>query len=124
MGRSSMVAVLAALMVMASAGAAFAGAGPQDGANMNAGTIELDCEGNPVTIWVNFVASERSGESPALVVTGTDGRVFKVMSFSIEDDPDSPYSLRFPAPDPPFERVECTHPSPWGEVTLVGAFIP
>ena len=120
-GRIAILACTAALLMLVPG---VAGAGPPDGANMNAGTIELNCEGNPVTIWVNFVASERSGESPSLVVTGTDGRVFKVMGFSIAEDPDSPYPLRFPAPDPPFERVECTHPSPWGEVTLVGVFIP
>lgn len=87
-----------------------AGAAPPAETNENGGTVDLTCDGSTVTIWVNFVASDRSGESPALVVTGTDGRVFKVMSFSI--DGEDSYYLRFPAPEPPFTRVECTHPSP------------
>ena len=88
---------------------------------MNAGTIDLECDGTKVTIWVNFVGSDRSGESPSLVVMGSDSRVFKVTSVSLGGEQ---YSLRFPAPNPPFELVECTHPSPWGDVTLAGAFIP
>lgn len=101
---------------------AAAGAAPPAETNKNGGTVELACGGSTVTIWVNFVASERSGASPGLVVTGTDSRVFKVKSFSI--DGGETFDLRFPAPDPPFTLVECTHPSPWGTVTLVGAFIP
>jgi hypothetical protein len=117
----SRVAILACTATLLMLVSGVAGATPPDGANMNTGTIDLDCDGSQVTIWVNFVASERGGESPSLVVADTDARVFKVMSFSIAGDS---FPLRFPAPTPPFERVECTHPSPWGEVTLVGAFIP
>lgn len=100
---------------------AAAGAAPPAETNKNGGTVELACGESTVTIWVNFVASDRGGASPGLVVTGTDSRVFKVKSFSIAGET---FDLRFPAPDPPFTLVSCTHPSPFGTVTLVGAFIP
>lgn len=118
-GRVVAVACTAALVMMLVPAAA--SAAPPADTNENGGTVELDCDGSTVTIWVNFAASDRSGESPALVVSGTEGRVFKVASVSIGGE--VVFDLRFPAPDPPFTLVECSHPSPWGTVTLVGAFI-
>ncbi len=119
--RARVVAASIAAILMLLVPAA-ASATPPAETNKNGGTVELTCDGSTVTIWVNFVASDRSGESPALVVTGTEGRVFKVASARIGGE--VAFDLRFPAPDPPFTLVECTHPSPWGAVTLVGAFIP
>lgn len=119
-GRVVAVACTAALVMMLVPAAA--SAAPPADTNKNGGTVELNCEGNEVTIWVNFVASDRSGESPARVMTGIDSNVFKVASVSIGGA--VVFDLRFPAPDPPFTLMECSHPSEWGTVTLVGAFIP
>lgn len=111
------IAAILMLLVPAAASAA-----PPADTNKNGGTVDLTCEGSTVTIWVNFVASDISGQTPAHVVAGADSRVFKPTSFSI--DGGDPFFLHFPAPEPPFALVECSHPSPWGTVTLVGAFIP
>lgn len=111
------IAAVLMLLLPAAAGAA----SPAE-TNKNGVTLDLSCGESTVTIWVNFVASDRSGGGvPALVVTGTDSRVFKVKSFSIGGET---FDLRFPAPEPPFTLVSCTHPSDFGTVTLVGAFIP
>lgn len=90
--------------------------------NKNAGTVELTCDqGETVEIWVNFVGSDRSGQTPALVVTGTEGRIFKPTSFTYLGET---YDLHFPAPEPPFTLVACSHPFDGETVTLLGAFIP
>lgn len=116
------VIALGALLPAAAAGA------PPPATNPNGGEVVLTCEdGTEVSIWVNFVASDRSGENPALVVTGTDARVFKLVSYQLGDDP-TVYPARFPAP-PAFHVATCTHPLvlPDGQeitVTLTGVFIP
>lgn len=121
----SRIAVVAFVIIGAlwmSALSAVAGAAAPTERNKNAGTIELACDnGETVEIWVNVVGSDRSGESPALVVTGTDGRVFKAYSFTYLG---ATYPLRFPAPEPPFTLVTCTHPFDGETVTLEGVFIP
>lgn len=98
-----------------------AGATPPSDKNQNGGTVELTCDdGGTVQVWVNGLASDRSGESPALVVSGADGRVFKVKSFTYLGET---YPLRFPAPES-LTLVTCTHPFDGDTVTLVGALIP
>lgn len=89
--------------------------------NPNAGEVPLDCSNGARVIWVNFRASDLSGGgSPGIVVTGP-GRVFKVLSFSIDGGPT--FYTRFPAPLA-FEPVVCTHPLGSSTVTLTGVFIP
>lgn len=114
--------LLAAMTVALAAGLLTAvGTGAAPTPNPNADTIVFDCDGTDVTVWLNFVASEVGGESPAIVVEGSSDRVFKVYSYALDGDV---FYLRFPGDLPVFDLVTCTHPSPWGEVTLEGVFAP
>jgi hypothetical protein len=107
-------------LALATLGAASAGAaGPSP--NPNAGEVVLSCENGAQVIWVNFLASDLSGGgSPAIVVEGDAGRVYKVLSASVGGDT---FVTRLPG-NLPFDPVECTHDSPYGLVTLTGVFIP
>ena len=107
-----------ALATLGAASASAAGPSP----NPNAGEVELTCENGAQIIWVNFRASDLSaGGSPAIVVEGDAGRVYKVLSYSVEGG--DTYFTRLPS-NLPLDQVECTHDSPFGEVTLTGVFIP
>lgn len=107
-------------LVLATLGAASAGAAGRS-ANPNGGEVTLDCTNGAQVIWVNMVASDRSdGGSPAIVVAGDAGRVYKVLTVSVAGDT---FHTRLPS-HLPFDPVECSHDSPYGPVTLTGVFIP
>ena len=107
-------------LVLVALGAAGVSAGRP--MNPNGGEVPLDCTNGEQVIWVNFLASDLSGGGhPGIVVEGDAGRVFKVLSFSV--DGGDPFYTRFPGPAP-FEPVVCTHPLGESTVTLTGVFIP
>ncbi len=107
-------------LVLVALGATGVSAGRQ--MNPNAGEVPLDCSNGEQVIWVNFLASDLSGGGhPGIVVEGDAGRVFKVLSFSV--DGSEPFYTRFPGPAH-FAPVECTHPLDGMTVTLTGVFIP
>jgi hypothetical protein len=109
------VALAVALLVPAVASAA-----PKP--NNNADFVDFTFQdGSVVTVWVNFVGSDRGGESPVIVVAGSDAQVFKLVSYQAEGYP-TMYT-RFPAPSA-FDLVTCTHPFGELTVTLTGVFIP
>lgn len=106
--------------VLATLGAASAGAAGRS-ANPNGGEVTLDCTNGAQVIWVNLVASDLSGGgSPAIVVDGDAGRIYKVLSYSVGGET---AFTRLPG-HLPFDPVECSHDSPYGPVTLTGVFIP
>lgn len=110
------VALLLAVIVPAAAGAASPRAN-----NPNGVEVVLDCDGTDVTVWVNDIASEISGENPAIVVDGSDSQVFKLWRFKINGS--DWYYSRF-SPPPSMDVVECTHPYGSDTVTVQGVFIP
>lgn len=107
-------------LVLATLGAADAGAaGPQP--NPNAGDVQLSCDNGQQLIWVNFLASDLSGGgAPAIVVAGDAGRVYKVISATVAGET---FVTHFDGA-PQFDRVVCTHDSPYGLVALTGVFVP
>jgi hypothetical protein len=122
-----LMAVLSLTLLLVVLIPAVAGASPQRANNQNGTEVVFTCEcGAQVTVWVNFVASE-AGHSPAIVVGGSDARVFKLVSYEVQGDP-TVYLTGFPAPQHR-EIVTCTHPLTLEDgtvltVTLHGVFLP
>jgi hypothetical protein len=112
--------MILALALATLAAASAAAAGPQP--NPNAGYVELDCTNGTQVIWVNFRASDLSngGGVPAIEVSGDAGRVYKVITASVDGET---FVTHFDGAGR-FDRVVCTHESPYGFVTLTGVFIP